>query len=402
MKKFFKIVVIMLLLAALFLASAVLGAWIGKTLRDHYTKQTNQLVGFCETVKSKQTYMSYQMLNEYKFETAKYNSVHFYNQLSKSEKMIYKSFLYAFENSIKNVCIPNDILEKSKYKPSQIFLMLTLDSPLVEQNYNLDTKNFSVNNTYRFLGVFKINALMQGKIVEVNIYSDDSMSLKKEGLKKAQEIVKQMPDGLTSVQKVRYIYNYITSNTAYYTYGEDETPNYIYDALCRGKSNCDGLSNSLALLMRLAGIENHELIYLPEENGAEGHTWNCAQIDSKYYLFDATTDAGKNQPYPLGFALTDDLIRFEPHFKDLTPRCTDSSLMECDVFPEDYTNIEELIDKMVTAWNKKGKDQIKVKIKGGDNFNFSSTIQKFTNRVNKSTRSYHTVSDICLWVIYKK
>ena len=38
--------------------------------------------------------------------------------------------------------------------------------------------------------------------------------------------------------------------------------NFEYDALITGKTNCDGFSNSLALLYRLANIENAEKIYI--------------------------------------------------------------------------------------------------------------------------------------------
>ena len=125
----------------------------------------------------------------------------------------------------------------------------------------------------------------------------------------------------------------------YIEYEETSGINYLYDAMCKGESLCDGYSNMLMLLFNLAGIrsceamgddvENDDLLTEEELMESKGHTWVVAMYDGEYYNFDPTYDADTDndlKDYNCYFAVSDDVIdvQFFDH-DDLRPVCNDTS-----------------------------------------------------------------------------
>ena len=100
-------------------------------------------------------------------------------------------------------------------------------------------------------------------------------------------------EGKTEYKKVRAIYDYITSHVTY-DYDTLDDPGYYlkytaYAALVNGTSVCQGYATLFYRLALEAGVDAR-LVY--GKSGSELHSWNIAGIDGKYYLLDATWDAG--------------------------------------------------------------------------------------------------------------
>ena len=97
--------------------------------------------------------------------------------------------------------------------------------------------------------------------------------------------------GMSELEKVRTLYNYLVTNTKYATaISENTYPESAYDAygaLIEGSAVCMGYSQALQILLKKAGIEN---TYVSGKGNGGSHAWNLVRIDGKYGHFDATSE----------------------------------------------------------------------------------------------------------------
>ncbi len=358
-------------------------------------------IGFATNEDSKMQFVSSKKLLEFEGKTEKYNGSTYYKLLSADDKVLYRAYLYAFENSFSCIYFPKELESKLSMQFKDTFQMLSLDSPLIEQNFYITTADFTCEVTNSFLYVFRKNAIMNGTRFIIDDFNDSSFELKMQALKRAQEITDKIPNKLSKLQKAHYLYSYITDNVTYINYTENTTPHYLFDALITGGSNCDGFANSISLLFNLAGIENYEVSFTGDGENEIGHTWNAFVINGRYYMLDATVDAGAPEnKYELGFALTEDMFDNKPFLSEQLPSCDDPSLMLCDVFPKEGVTENELISIMLEGWRENGGEYVVAKICDRESYNLNRITQRFTNRVNVDTYSYYTETDNCLFVIY--
>lgn len=114
------------------------------------------------------------------------------------------------------------------------------------------------------------------------------------GLSEARRIVGRIPKDMTQAEAAVYLYSYLANNT-YYDYGEyyeGNDWNLLYDALIKHNTVCAGFAEALYYLYNLAGISCITVEGYVSSAYADGgyHIWNVAEIDGKYYQFDATWD----------------------------------------------------------------------------------------------------------------
>ena len=86
------------------------------------------------------TRVTFDELENYQSVYKQYNQYQYYENLNESEKIIYKAFEFALDNSLPVVFIDKKILADSKYSNSDIFNFLTLDSAIAEQNNVFQTR----------------------------------------------------------------------------------------------------------------------------------------------------------------------------------------------------------------------------------------------------------------------
>lgn len=245
--------------------------------------------------------------------------------LSHEQTLIYQAILYAADQGYPYLRFPRE-WARDQENLWDVYSYVALDSPLVESNVRKST--WTAANGYMRL--------------ENPAFSKAFLDKKRLAVEKAEEVVAAMPDTCRSAQeKAWYLYNYLTAYCVYEEY-EDATAcqSYLYDALCKGRSICDGFSNALTLLYQVAGIPSFEKMRLGEAAGQEkdssadrdsrqrGHVWVSAEIDGVFYNFDPTFDIG-GEDYsraalsPLWFMFPDGDEEHKPVFGGAElPACT--------------------------------------------------------------------------------
>ena len=109
--------------------------------------------------------------------------------------------------------------------------------------------------------------------------------LRKEEIESAAaEILSGVPREATQYDKVKYVYDFIISNTDY----DLEVPENqnIYSVFIHHLSVCQGYAKATQYLLNRLGVEC-TLVLGTVDNG-EGHAWNLAKIDGNYYYLDTT------------------------------------------------------------------------------------------------------------------
>ena len=251
-----------------------------------------------------------------------------YETLTEKQQVIYKALEYAMEKGYTNIFFDSKIASNQE-ELIKILFYLSFDSPLLEQNFRYGVGTFSDNYAVPVLGLYEREATFEGYYISVFNFTKELWDKKQEAIEKAKTIVSELPENLSEFEKANRLYNYITENIDYITYenlGDNTTVySFLYDALITGKTNCDGYSNALALLYRLANIENAEKISKTEPEFDEEHTWNIFRADGKWYNSDATestlTNKSEKVYKKLNFAFSDELQTYKHEYSEIYPEC---------------------------------------------------------------------------------
>ena len=267
---------------------------------------------------------------------SQYRSSLHYNTLSENEQLLYRVLEYAMENGHTNILV-DDLLVDNTETLEQILHALAYDSPLLEQNLRYEVGDFTTYHDVSVLKYFTRSATFDGYYLSVNNFHSQWWEKKQEALQAAQAVVDALPDGLTPMETAELLYRHVADTVTYTEYPEeadDAVYSYLYDGLVTGKTHCDGYTNSLALLLRLAGIENAEKDYAPDD-GEIGHTWNCMEIDGKWYNVDAVGEdyiPNGSTAMHAGyyFAFSDAMLEYPTRNAQAFSVCEDSYYMPLD------------------------------------------------------------------------
>ena len=120
-------------------------------------------------------------------------------------------------------------------------------------------------------------------------------------------------DGMTTVQKLRAIYDYVYDNTAYVsTSDKSGWVRAAYDGLMNRSGDCFTYFALSKAMMERAGIQNMDIQRSPEIAAMvnERHYWSLVNIGTQanpqWYHFDSCRLSG--MPKPWGFLMTDDQL----------------------------------------------------------------------------------------------
>ncbi len=112
-------------------------------------------------------------------------------------------------------------------------------------------------------------------------------------MKGADEILKDMPEGLSEFERAKYVWDHFL---AYVSYGQLQgSADNIYGAFCIRKIVCEGYARAFQYLCQRVGIQalyRTGLAYTIEGQPGVNHAWNILRIDGKYYYCDPTFDDG--------------------------------------------------------------------------------------------------------------
>ena len=283
------------------------------------------------------------------------NTETYYSKLSENERLLYRIYEYAFENSVTSFYVRRTLLQNTAYNDVEVLIFLSLDHPLVEQNFEIFT---SFENPEGIKDVTDENepAFMH---VSLPVNSEENFNKKLLALKRAEEIVGAVPEDISEREKAFYLYKELCNFCEYKLYSKSDEPIcYVYDALVSGVSHCDGFSNAYSLLLNVAGIPCFEKAHYDEaakktaltvlggdskENSEvyktpTGHTWNCFSVYGKFYDADPSYDSKDRL---LKRSMSDAFFGFGvpkgffPEYKtfdymELTPECADTFLEKPD------------------------------------------------------------------------
>ena len=137
-------------------------------------------------------------------------------------------------------------------------------------------------------------------------------------LGKVKQIVENMPPGLSDVEKVKYVNDYLVSQTVYNLDSVDN-PYTPYSILINGEGVCQGYALAAYLLLKEMDIDVRYVT--GDAIPVGGHAWNLVKVDGEWYHLDTTwndpiPDQGKNIRYDY-FLLADATIS-KDHVWDTT------------------------------------------------------------------------------------
>ena len=189
--------------------------------------------------------------------------------------------------------------------------------------------------------------------------------------------------GMSEFDKAKAIYTYLGENVEYVN---DDSENqkkvimkthYLYEAICKKKTNCDGFANAFSLLCSMNGIKNFEKMDDPKKDEI-GHTWNAVLLDGIWYNVDATgakevTAEDWSKDLFSRFAYSDKVQTEKPVFSKITPDCkVDTIFVGCTL---DSCDDEDAVRKVAKAYRNSEGDFFVVIVKKGTNDEINDMMQ---------------------------
>lgn len=350
------------LLLALVLAAAVLSGCVDPALKDRLledavgllaepTEPAEPYIGFTaeETIEDMAQLEKPDMeqLKNYQSQYRQYNSYIYYEGLNDDEKLIYHAYEYALDHSYPYFWVDQRLLQGLTWDTFDILWFLALDTPLVEQNLSQSNHDYTVTHS-----VFQVETASETYTrIYVENFTAGRLIRKLQAIGEAEQIVAQMPEGLTDWEKAEYYFDYLGENVSYEEYIEGEE--YLYDALCLKKTNCDGYANAFSLLCSFSGPKCFEKLSDPED-GTDGHTWNAVLLDGSWINVDATgacedvtSECENRSQERIYFGFPDALQSDLPLYQELVPACTEE-IPPITRIPTG--EIEDFTDKMKEAF----------------------------------------------------
>ncbi|MBQ8795950.1 MAG: transglutaminase domain-containing protein [Clostridia bacterium] len=286
-----------------------------------------------------------------------YSSYILYNTLNEDEKLVYKALEYALVNSYERTFIDYRIGVNIS-RTEEILQLLSLDTPLLEQNVIFTVYNNVAFYDYEYSDTRIVEVLHRSNCVSVQNFTHIQWNQKVQALEFAQEFVDSLDEDMTQIQKAEAIYRHIAENVTYIPYENEfghykgALENFLFDAFVTKETHCDGFTNALALLYEMAGFEQVE----KRNTITMQHTWNFVKIEDKWYNIEGT--AGGYIPKEdctmgsgLMFATPD--IYFDDYceFKELYPKAKTSYYMNPDGETESC-NSDDFFDLLLEGFEK--------------------------------------------------
>lgn len=230
--------------------------------------------------------MTLEQLLAYENEYADYRSGIIFDTLTETEQNVFIALEYAMVNSYNYIFIDRRITDDES-AASRILEYLSFESPFLEQN--IVGASFLQTGYYEheISKNYSIRIPMRSTCVSVDNFRQELWEKKMKALKEAQKVFERLNTGGSKLELIERLYTYVATTIEYESgSGKTRLVPYLYDAFVTKKTNCDGYSNALALLLSMANIKNLEKA--DTQDVEEGHTWNCFEYKGKWYNCDAT------------------------------------------------------------------------------------------------------------------
>lgn len=247
----------------------------------------------------------------------------FRDQLQGEDLCIYNCYLYALEHCYIGFVM---YVEDNDRDFSYIRDAVSMDTPFIEQN----------RTHYEWVSDWPTDYWGERLYVGMDQFAVERWEMRMEALAKCRQIVAEIPAEYTQLEKMEYVFRYVCDNVEYVSYDAMKDEDFLYDAVIKGQTVCDGYSNMLILLFRLIGVECCEVagydvdLSLDEVyEDAGGHTWVVAKVDGNWYNFDPTYEDTKGDDWEsdtMYFGFSDLLVdKKYLDCEELRPKCSELS-----------------------------------------------------------------------------
>lgn len=359
-------------------------------------QQENINIGFSNTSEDDiQCVLSLAEVEAYENPYGEYSSYILFDTLTEDEKIVYHSLEYALVNSYRYTFIDYRI-DVSNTRISEIAELLSLDTPLLEQNLVYSVFDQVAFYDYEYSEERTVSVLHRGTTVSVRNFTRELWNKKMLAVDMAQDFINELDPYASEIEIAEEIYCYIAKNVTYIPY-ENEYGHYkgtlkpfLYDAFASKETHCDGFTNALALLYAMAGfeqVEKHNVTTM-------GHTWNFVKIEGEWYNIEGT--AGHYIPQydstmgpGLMFAFPDIYQEDYADYKELYPECTSSYYMNPDGYTESCDS-DDFFDILIDGFEKHNQEWALVIV---DEFDEYAARRQLNDLVYTyyETMEYHTI-----------
>lgn len=283
-------------------------------------------IGFSETeVESadKLLQLKPEQLQNYISKYSDYNTYTYFKHLNDTEKLLYHAYEYALDEGMTHFWVDDRLLQDMEWSVVDVLEFLALDSAMVGQNFHYIHGGYTVTHS-----VFNVQIGSETyTTLSVENFASQKLQHKKEAIEKVRQIVSQVPEDATPRETAEYFFDYLGQKVTYETDIEGEE--YLYTALCQGRTNCDGYTNAFSLLCSMADIPCIEINSdTPEDE--EGHTWNMIYLEGKWVHVDATgagddvtSECENRREERIYFGFPEVLLEDQIEYADLLPSCSD-------------------------------------------------------------------------------
>jgi hypothetical protein len=200
----------------------------------------------------------------------------YYNSFSEPEKALYdriKAAVLSCDSTVTINGITNDRAAALVGKIGDMLLFYDTET------WNIKTLNVDIGN----------NGSAQ---IKPDYYADaEAFLLMNTELTAAADKIVEQTAGFGTVQKLRYIHDYLLGNCIYTL--DTELSGTPYGALVEGKAKCDGYALAFQMIAERAGIPCVTAIAAPGStgiNGSYGHAWNKVKVSKAWYNIDCSSD----------------------------------------------------------------------------------------------------------------
>lgn len=316
-------------LACFLLVLFLLLSSYGCALEEVSLRYEAPFLGFSQAVGEEFSLEDYTQTPEAQIENhdpqwGKYGADVYYSRLDEIAQGIYRVLQYAMDQEQPYILIDDRLLEGTSFSLGEILNAVALDSPMVEQNLEWGHATFSSTVTHNRLFAPPVTETLTGQSLFISDFTPEKLEKKRKALEKAEQIVSTLPEGSSPRQTAEAIYCYLGEHVQYFnTEVNREAVDYLYDALCIGRSNCDGFANAYSLLCSLSGIRCCEKMSEPPAQTEAGHTWNAVELDGVWYNVDATAaeEVTQEENLRLHFGFADNRQDAGLWRSDLCPPC---------------------------------------------------------------------------------
>lgn len=306
-------------------------------------------IGFSET-EAEQTDQLLQLepeeVRNYESRYSMYNSYTYFTHLNDSEKLLYRAYEYALDEALPYFWVDDRLLQDMERTEFEVLEMLALDSAVVEQNVSIANREYTVTHT-----VLNVETASEAyTAIYVENFSREKLQRKEEAIRQAKDDLSKLQnrETLSHREVAEYIYDHLATNVTYETDIEGEE--YLYTALCEGRTNCDGYTNAFALMCALCDIPCIE-INSDTPKGEEGHTWNAVYLEDQWVHVDATgaeqdvnAECESRKEERIYFGFPDALLEDRVQYADLIPACPEGLTPVVHIPSGDVENFEEKVE----------------------------------------------------------